>query len=80
MIQLVCYCNSAQLYDISRCIRLTKRSRFYYSQPFDAFRLNPQIILTALRIFPLSSLGDDPHHARVSQLFALMIKYATFFV
>ena len=71
MIQLVCYCNSTRLYDISRCIRLTKRTRFYYSQPLDAFGSNPQMILTALPIFPLSSLRDDLHHARVSKLLRL---------
>ena len=78
MIQLVCYCNSTQLYDISPCIRLTKLSRFYSFEPLDEFGLNPHLPLTALRFYP--SLGDDPHHARVSQTFAPMITYATFFV
>ena len=66
MIQLVYYYNSTRLYDIPRRIRLTKRSRFYFSEPLDAFGLDPHMILTALRSFPLPSLGDDPHHARVS--------------
>ena len=80
MIQLVCYCNSTRFYNISRCIRLTKRPRFYSSEPLDAFGLNSHLPLTALRFCPLSSLGDDPHHVRVSQPFAPMITYATFFV
>ena len=31
-------------------------------------------------IISLSSRGDDPHYARVTPQFALMITYATFFV
>ena len=59
---------------------VTKRPRFYSSEPLDLFGLNLHLPLTAPRFCPLSSLGDDLHHARVSQPFAPMTTYATFFV
>ena len=78
MIQPVYYYNSTRFYNISRRIRFTKRSSFYFSELLDAFGLNPRMILTALRFFPLSSLGDDPHQARVSQPFAPMLTLPPF--
>lgn len=41
-------------------------SVFYSFERSDAFRLNPQMILIVPSIFSLSSLGGDPHYARIT--------------